>query len=114
METLFSLVGLSGAACAVGMYALVSLGKVSAEKPIFFSVNAVGAMLVLVAASRQFDVGDLGTIGQELIWAILSLVGLVRANKKSKPPPARYNVQVFAPGARRSTFGLKNSDSAHA
>jgi hypothetical protein len=61
------------------MYAAVSLGKVSAEKPIFFAVNAVGAVLVLVGASHQFDIGDTGTIGQELIWAGISIAGGVRA-----------------------------------
>ncbi|MEQ1715813.1 MAG: hypothetical protein ABL907_07500 [Hyphomicrobium sp.] len=61
------------------MYAAVSFGKVSAEKPLFFLVNALGAGLVLIGASQQFDVGDLGTIIQELIWAAISLIGGARA-----------------------------------
>lgn len=108
MEALFSLIGLVGAACAVGMYAAVSLGKVSAERPIFFGVNAIGAVLVLIAASREFDVGDLGTIGQELIWAILSVIGVVRASTKRAPPAAFHPVQNAPARAPRAAFGLKN------
>ena len=79
METLLSLSGITGAVCCVGMYAAVSFGQISAERPLFFLVNALGAGLILIGASHQFDVGDLGTIGQELIWAVISIIGGVRA-----------------------------------
>lgn len=79
MEMFLSICGIIGAACCVGMYAAVSLGRVSAEKPLFFIVNALGAVLVLVGASHQFDIGDTGSVGQELIWAGISLAGAVRA-----------------------------------
>lgn len=79
MEMLLSMSGIVGAACCVGMYAAVSWGKVSAEKPVFFVVNGVGAVLILVGASHQFDVGDAGTVGQELIWAAISFAGALRA-----------------------------------
>jgi hypothetical protein len=79
MEMLMSFSGVVGAMCCVGMYAAVSFGKTSADKPLFFMVNALGAGLVLVGASHTFDVGDLGTIGQELIWAAISLIGGTRA-----------------------------------
>ncbi|MFO1017768.1 MAG: hypothetical protein U1E03_09240 [Hyphomonadaceae bacterium] len=78
METLLSLSGILGAACCVGMYAAVSWGKISADRPIFFIVNGIGAVLVLIGASIEFDVGDLGTIGQELIWAAISFAGATR------------------------------------
>jgi len=61
------------------MYAAVSFGKVSAERPLFYLVNGVGAGLVLIGAAHKFDLGDLGTIGQELIWAAISLIGGLRA-----------------------------------
>lgn len=79
METILSLSGILGAVCCVAMYAAVSVGKISAERPAFFIVNAVGAVLVLVGASQEFDLGDAGTIGQELIWAAISLAGAARA-----------------------------------
>ncbi len=79
MDTLISLSGVVGAALCVGMYAAVSLGKVSAERPQFFVVNAIGAALVLTGASHEFDVGDLGTVAQEIVWAIISVAGAWRA-----------------------------------
>lgn len=84
METLVSLSGIVGALCCVGMYAAVSFGLSCADKPMFFFVNGIGAALVLVGASHQFDFGDLGTVGQELIWAAISLIGGVRAWKREK------------------------------
>lgn len=116
MDTIFSVVGLVGAACAVGMFAAVALGKISAERPVFYGVNAVGAVFVLAAASREFDIGDLGTMGQELAWAILSFVGLIRACKK-RDAPGELQVQLplhvpyapHAPYAPRATFGLRNA-----
>jgi hypothetical protein len=79
MEHLLSFAGVVGAMCCVGMYAAVSFGKISAERPVFYLVNGIGALLVLVGAATQFDLGDIGTIGQELIWTAISLGGAVRA-----------------------------------
>ena len=84
METILSLSGIVGAIFCVGMYAAVSFGKFSAERPAFFFINGVGASLILAGASREFDLGDLGTIGQELIWAAISLIGGIRAWKQAK------------------------------
>lgn len=84
METLVSLCGVVGAMCCVGMYAAVSFGKICADRPLFYMVNGIGAGLVLAGASHQFDLGDLGTVGQELIWAAISLIGGVRAWKREK------------------------------
>ncbi|MDX2277278.1 MAG: hypothetical protein NW206_17670 [Hyphomonadaceae bacterium] len=78
METLLSFAGIAGAMCCVGMYAAVSIGRVSAERPTFFIVNGVGSILILIGCIQEFDMGDLGSIGQELIWAVISGAGLVR------------------------------------
>ncbi len=82
METLLSLSGIVGAMFCVGMYAAVSFGKVCPDKPLFFLVNGLGAVLVLAGASHEFDLGDLGTVGQELIWAAISVIGAARAWKR--------------------------------
>lgn len=78
LDTLFSIAGVVGALCCVGMYAAVSLGRASAERPLYFIVNGVGAVLVMVSAWHQFDIGDLGTILQEIVWTALSIAGGVR------------------------------------
>ncbi len=86
MDAILSLSGIIGAMCCVGMYGAVSFGKVSADKPLFYMVNALGAGLVLAGASHKFDMGDLGTIGQELIWAAISLLGGARAWLRERQP----------------------------
>lgn len=88
MEALLSLSGIVGAVCCVAMYAAVSFGKIDADKPLFFLVNGVGAGLILIGAAQEFDIGDLGTVGQELIWAAISLYGAARAYAKT-PAMAR-------------------------
>ena len=85
MEVLLSLSGIAGAVCCVGMYAAVSFGLISAERPMFFIVNAVGAVLVLAGAAHEFDLGDLGTISQELVWALISVIGAARAWTREAP-----------------------------
>lgn len=83
MEALLSFAGITGAVCCVAMYAAVSFGKVDADKPVFFLVNGVGAGLILMGAAQEFDIGDIGTVGQELIWAAISLYGAARAYAKT-------------------------------
>lgn len=79
MEMLQAYAGMIGALCCVGMYGAVSIGRVSADKPAFYAVNGVGSLLILSGAAHSFDVGDVGTIGQELVWAVISLFGATRA-----------------------------------
>lgn len=102
MDTLLSLTGIAGALCCVGMYAAVSIGRISAERPTFFIVNGVGSILILIGCVQEFDMGDLGSIGQELIWAAISLAGLVRVWVKSggaaKLATLRTHVRRLAPG----------------
>ena len=81
MELFYAFSGMLGALCCVGMYAAVSVGRVSAERPLFFIINGVGALLVMLGAWHSFDLGDLGTISQELTWAMVSVVGAVRAQR---------------------------------
>lgn len=79
MEAFLSYAGVLGALLCVGMYAAVSAGKVSSEMPAFYAVNGLGSVLIFSSAAQQFDVGDLGSVGQELVWAAISLYGAARA-----------------------------------
>lgn len=79
IETFNSMIGIVGALCCVSMYAAVSVGRIAASEPTFYVVNGVGALLVMASAAQEFDAGDLGTIAQELVWAVLSAVGATRA-----------------------------------
>lgn len=78
MDLFFSFAGVLGAACCVGMYAAVSLGRVSVERPLYFVVNGLAAVFIMLSACYEFDIGDLGTIVQEIAWSGLSIAGGVR------------------------------------
>jgi hypothetical protein len=94
METLISLAGIAGAACCVGMYAAVSFGRISAEAPLFYVVNGFGALLIMLGAWQSFDMGDLGTIAQEMTWAVLSLIGALRASPKCRAAFERLSLRL--------------------
>ncbi|MBL8537923.1 MAG: hypothetical protein JNM59_11020 [Hyphomonadaceae bacterium] len=97
---LLAWVGVVGAVACVGMYAAVSLGTISADKPLFFAVNGAGAVLVLVSAAQEFDWGDAGTVGQEVVWAGISLTGATRAWIREGGPAK------FAAWRRRASWSL--------
>jgi hypothetical protein len=79
MDSFLSYAGVAGALLCVGMYAAVSAGKVSAERPAFYLVNGIGSIFIFSSAAQQFDVGDIGSVGQEFIWAAISFFGAARA-----------------------------------
>jgi hypothetical protein len=79
MDSVQAYAGMIGALFCVGTYAAVSAGKMSAERPAFFAANGVGSLLILTGAAHQFDIGDVGSVGQEFIWALISLFGAARA-----------------------------------
>lgn len=77
-EMLLGMVGLAGALCCVGMYVAVSMGWMGAEHMTFFVVNALGSMMILASAGARFDPGDIGSVSQEVVWALISLIGAFR------------------------------------
>jgi hypothetical protein len=103
----FAVVGVVGATCAVGVYAAVSVGKISADARLFYIINGIGSTLVLIAASRQFDPGDFGTIAQECIWTVISLVGLFRAATRKPAAGSTPEITPPPPVIAREAFGLK-------
>jgi hypothetical protein len=99
MEGFLSFAGIIGAVCCVAMYAAVSFGKIDADKPLFFLVNGIGAGLILIGAAQEFDLGDLGTVGQELIWAAISLYGAARAYAKTPGFARMREALAFSPSS---------------
>jgi hypothetical protein len=79
MDSVLSYAGVVGALLCVGMYAAVSVGKISAERPAFYLVNGVGSIFIFSSAAQQFDIGDIGSVGQEFVWAAISFFGAARA-----------------------------------
>lgn len=78
MDAAVSSLGIIGAALCVGVYVLVSAGKISATRPAFYAANGAGSLLVLLAAAFSFDPGDLGALFQEIVWVFVSAFGWLK------------------------------------
>jgi hypothetical protein len=102
MDTIFTITGLIGAACCVGMYAGVSFGRMDADRPSFFIVNGLGALLITISAMHDFDMGDLGSVSEEIIWTLMSVIGAVRAWRKHHMQAFTAMVQKARDGAARA------------
>jgi hypothetical protein len=81
-QTVLSALGVVGSGCALLMYWLLEQGKITAKTPIFYSVNALGSILVLCSTGSRYDSGDLGTLILESVWTIISIMGLIKALRK--------------------------------
>lgn len=73
--TVYDAVGLLGSALILGGYALVVAGRADAKRPPALLVNFVGAGLILVSLSHDWN---LAAAIVEGAWAAIALAGLVR------------------------------------
>jgi hypothetical protein len=64
------------AACPVTMYFLLEQEKVDPKSILFFGVNGIGSVLVILASMGEFDWGDIGAVAMEAAWLIISLMGI--------------------------------------
>jgi len=58
------------------MYAMLQLGKISAERPAFSAFNALGAVFILISLTYDFN---LSAVLMEGVWLMVSLYGLWKA-----------------------------------
>jgi multidrug transporter EmrE-like cation transporter len=82
METLFTIVGISGAGMCILAYFLIEQEKLNASSMAYYAMNGIGAVLILLAAVYRFDSGDFGVAVQELCWIAVSLMGITKVLKK--------------------------------
>lgn len=75
-EMLFMVIGLVGAACPVTMYYLLEQEKVDPKGLLFFGVNGIGSVLIIMASIGEFDWGDIGAVAMETAWLIISAMGI--------------------------------------
>ncbi len=81
---LMFLLGIIGTALCIGAYGLLTLHKISAHSMIFYVMNCVGAVLLLISIASDFDWGDFGGILIEVCWIMVSIYGMFCALKKKK------------------------------
>lgn len=78
--TLPDLIGHAGVALIAICYFLSQIGKMSATAPLYPALNGVGAAMILVSLYFR---PNLPSIMMEGFWLLISVIGLIRAMKKS-------------------------------
>lgn len=78
MDVFFLALGIVGSLCCLSMYFLLEQGRIGADSPLFYLINGVGGVLVVISVAADFDKGDVGAILQDTVWATISLMGLVK------------------------------------
>jgi hypothetical protein len=69
-------VGNLGVACVLGTYLLLQLGRMNTTMVVFSALNALGAVLILVSLSIDFN---LSSFIIEIAWLTISAIGLWRS-----------------------------------
>ena len=67
--------GTAGAAIIVATYYLLQSRKISSRAPSYSILNGVGALLILVSLSIEFN---LSAFVVELFWFLISCIGVLR------------------------------------
>tara|TARA_B100000676_G_C17329887_1_gene460866 strand:+ start:57 stop:302 length:246 start_codon:yes stop_codon:yes gene_type:complete len=70
------ILGTIGVSFIIVMYAMLQLGKTSAERPAFSAFNALGAVFILISLTYEFN---LSAVLMEGVWLMVSLYGLWKA-----------------------------------
>jgi len=81
---LHDIVGAVGVVCILGAYAANQADRFGPEQPAYSILNAVGAGLILVSLSVDFN---LSAAVIEGFWLIISLYGLFRRRKTPSKRP---------------------------
>ena len=76
------ILGTIGVGFIIVMYAMLQLGKISAERPAFSAFNALGAVFILVSLTYEFN---LSAALMEGVWLVVSLYGLWKALSSRRP-----------------------------
>ena len=87
IDNLFMVSGVFGAFLAVLMYFLLQTRRLTSESMVFYGVNALSSLLILISVCYMYDNGDAGSILMEISWLLISLMGVrsaIVARKLSK------------------------------
>lgn len=76
------LVGNVGVVCILGTYLLLQLGRMSPTALSFSLINGLGALLILVSLSVDFN---LSSFIIEIVWLAISAVGVWRSLRGGVP-----------------------------
>lgn len=76
--------GLMGAGLCVLAYALLSLERIDPKGLLYFTLNGLGGVLLLISIAYDYDSGDTGGIAVELCWVVISAIGIAKVLMRKK------------------------------
>ena len=76
-------IGLFGMACIVLAYYLIETGGMNRDDIKYYWLNLSGACLLVLSLLINFN---LGSFVIEIFWIAISILGMIRLNKKSLNP----------------------------
>ncbi|WP_454886894.1 CBU_0592 family membrane protein [Sphingomonas oryzagri] len=81
-HTLATVIGLIGSATFIVAFAYANVAK-AMDKRLFNAMNLVGAILLLISLSVDFN---LPSVVLESVWGIIALIGLIAAMRGNRTP----------------------------
>lgn len=75
-EGIHNYVGLLGVALILAAYFLLQIGRLRQERPAYSILNGVGAVLILLSLTVDFN---LASFVIEIAWISISIYGIVRS-----------------------------------
>jgi hypothetical protein len=78
MENFMAILGLAGAGLCVLAYALLSLERINPKGMLYFTLNGLGGLFLLIAIAYDYDSGDTGGIAVEMCWVVISVFGMAK------------------------------------
>lgn len=78
MQLLSNLASISGAACVIIAYFLVSSNKLSAQSARYQWLNLIGAVLIMLSLYHYWNIG---TFIIEVVWIVIAVMALVKLKK---------------------------------
>ena len=80
---ILDVLGSVGALIIVGVYLLLQLERLSAKSMAYSAWNAIGAGLILISLTRDFN---LGAAMVEFFWLLVSAIGIWRGLSRRSAP----------------------------
>lgn len=81
---LMMVIGIVGAVICVIAYMLIILERIDPKGVAYCALNGVGGVCLLISIAAEYDVGDTGGLLVEVCWIIISIYGIVKAQKRDK------------------------------
>ncbi len=88
---LFDVIGMLGVSMILVSYALVQMNRINVKNINYSIVNAVGAGLILISLTVDFN---LSAVVIESCWLLISIVGIYSSHKKDSGGPESTSIKV--------------------